>query len=120
VITRQSTDIYATNDKHISTVLQYIHRHTDKKLKIDEITKMVPLSRRLLENRFKQEIGLPIYTYIMNLRIERFAHHLLESDAPIVEISENAGFSDYKNVARQFKRIKGVTPSEYRRQNSVL
>jgi LacI family transcriptional regulator len=119
VITRQSTDIYATNDKHISTVLQYIHRNTDKKLRIDEITKMVPLSRRLLENRFKQEIGLPVYTYIMNLRIERFVHHLLESDAPIVEISENAGFPDYKNVARQFKRIKGCTPSEYRKQNSI-
>jgi LacI family transcriptional regulator len=119
VITRQSTDIYATNDKHISTVLQYIHRNIDKKLKIDEITKMVPLSRRLLENRFKQEIGLPVYTYIMNLRIERFAHHLLESDAPVVEISENTGFPDYKNVARQFKKIKGCTPSEYRKQNSV-
>jgi LacI family transcriptional regulator len=119
VITRQSTDIYATNDKHISTVLQYIHRNTDKKLKIDEITKLVPLSRRLLENRFKQEIGLPIYTYIMNLRIDRFAHHLLESDASIMEVSEGMGFSDYKNIARQFKKVKGCTPSEYKRQNSV-
>jgi LacI family transcriptional regulator len=119
VITRQSTDSYATNDKHISTILHYIHRNTDKKLRIDEITQLVPLSRRLLENRFKQETGLPIYTYIMNLRIERLAHHLLESEAPIAEITDEMGFSDYKNIARQFNRIKGCTPSEYRKQNAV-
>ena len=120
VVTRQSTDIYATTNKHISTILQYIHRHSDKKIKIDEIMKTVPLSRRLLENRFRQEIGLPIHAYIMNLRMERFAHHLLTSDAPVMEISEHMGFLDYKNIARQFKKIKGCTPSEYREQNSIL
>jgi LacI family transcriptional regulator len=118
VTTRQSTNIYATGDKHISTVLQYIHRHAGQKLKIDELTKMVPLSRRLLENRFKQEIGLPIYAYIMNLRMEQFAHHLLESDTPVLEIIEQIGLSDYKNIARRFKRIKGCTPSAFRLRNA--
>jgi LacI family transcriptional regulator len=79
----------------------------------------VPLSRRLLENRFKREIGQPIYTYVTNLRIERFAHHLLETDTPIMEIIDQMGFSDYKNVARLFKKIKGCTPSKYRLDNSA-
>jgi LacI family transcriptional regulator len=119
IITRQSTDIFATTDKYISAVLKFIHQNTDKKLNIDQITRLAPLSRRLLENRFKQEIGLPIYSYIMNLRIEKFAHKLIETDAPIVEITQELEFSDYKNIARLFKKIKGITPSEYRNKNSI-
>ncbi|GHT54335.1 XylR family transcriptional regulator [Bacteroidia bacterium] len=119
IITRQSTDIYATNDKYISTILQYIHQNVNKKLTIDQFILLVPLSRRLLENRFKQEIGIPIYTYIMNLRIEKFAHRLLETDSSIMEITDEISYSDYKNIARQFKKIKGYTPSEYKIKNSI-
>jgi LacI family transcriptional regulator len=119
IVTRQSTDIFATNDKYISAVLKYIHQNTDKKLNIEQIICMAPFSRRLLENRFKQEIGMPVYSYIINLRIEKFAHKLVETDAPIVEITNEMGFSDYKNIARLFKKVKGCTPSEYRRKNSV-
>jgi LacI family transcriptional regulator len=119
IITRQSTDIFATNDKYISAVLKYIHQNTDKKLNISNIICMAPLSRRLLENRFKQEIGLPVYSYIMNLRIDKFAHKLIETDAPIIEIANEMGFSDYKNIARLFKKMKGCTPSEYRNKNSI-
>ncbi|MDR0575337.1 MAG: DNA-binding transcriptional regulator [Tannerella sp.] len=119
ITTRQSTDIYATADKYISIVLKYIHQHTNKKLRIDDLTRLVPLSRRLLETRFKQETGMPVHTYITNLRIERFSHYLLETDAPITEIVDQTEFSDYKNIARQFKKIKGCTPSEYRIRNSI-
>ncbi|MDR3194196.1 MAG: DNA-binding transcriptional regulator [Tannerella sp.] len=119
VVTRQSTDIYATTDRHISTVLKYIHQHADKKLSVDSITQLVPLSRRLLEYRFRQEIGLPIYNYVMNLRIDRVAHQLLHTQSSIIEITEGMDFSDYKNIARQFKKIKGCTPTEYRIRNSI-
>ncbi|GHT66670.1 XylR family transcriptional regulator [Bacteroidia bacterium] len=119
IITRKSTDIYATNDKYISATLKYIHQNVDKKMTIGTIIKQIPLSRRLLENRFKQEIGVPIYTYIMNLRIEKFAHQLLESNLSIMEIAEEIGYSDYKNIARRFKKIKGCTPSEYKIKNSI-
>lgn len=119
VITRQSTDIYATGDKYIAVVLKYIHQHSDKKLNIEEITRLVPLSRRLLEDRFKQATGYPIYTYIMNLRMNKFSQELLETNRPIIEIAAELGFSDYKNIARQFKQIKGCTPSEYRMKYSL-
>ncbi|MDR2361399.1 MAG: DNA-binding transcriptional regulator [Prevotellaceae bacterium] len=119
VITRQSTNIYAANDKHISTALHYIHQHTDKKFRIEDLTHLVPLSRRLLENRFKQEIGMSIYTYVTNLRIERFALQLIESNTSITEIIDEIGFSDYKNISRLFKKVKGCTPSKFRAQNAI-
>ena len=119
ITTRQSTDVYATNDKYVSIVLQYIYQNSHKKLTINHLLPLVPLSRRLLEEHFKQQTGVPIYTYIMRLRIEKFAHRLLESDANIMEIADEIGYSDYKNIARQFKKIKGCTPTEYKMKNTI-
>jgi len=114
IITRQSTDIYATEDKYIAIVLKYIHQNIDKKLNVGDIANLVPLSRRLLENRFKLVTGFPVYSYIFHLRIEKFAERLLETSDPIADIAVEMGFSDYKNISRQFRTIKGCTPSEYR------
>lgn len=119
IVTRRSTDIYATNDKYIAIALQYIHQYSDQKINIADLTELVPLSRRLLENRFKQVTGVPIYTYIMNLRIDRFAQKLLSSNDSIIEIASEMDFLDYKNFSRQFKKIKGYTPSTYRKIHTL-
>jgi LacI family transcriptional regulator len=44
---------------------------------------------------------------------------LLETDLTIFEIALELGLSDSKNIARQFKQIKGLTPIEYRKKYMV-
>ena len=73
IITRQSTDIYANNDPHIAEVLRYIHENISQKITVDDLVKLVPLSRRLLETRFKKGMGTSIYDYIIQTRIGRRA-----------------------------------------------
>jgi len=74
----------------------------------------VPLSRRALEKRFVELTGYPIYKYIANLRIEKFAQRLLDTDLTVFEIALDLGLTDSKNIARQFRQVKGCTPLEYR------
>ena len=119
VITRHSTDIFASKDKYIVSALKYIHGNLDKNLKVDQVLKEVPLSRRSLEKRFIMTTGYPVYEYIYNQRIEKFTQKLLETDMTIFEIALDLGLSDSKNIARQFKQIKGVTPMEYRKQHML-
>ncbi len=116
VITRQSTDIYATNDDDIASSLKFIHQNIEKNLQVDDVVKQVPLSRRALEKRFQQMTGLPIYKYIFNLRMEKFTTRLLETDMSVFEIAMDLGFNDSKNIARQFRQLKGCTPLEYRKR----
>lgn len=116
VITRQSTDIYATNDEYVASTLRFIHKNIDKNLHVDEVVKQVPLSRRSLEKRFLQMTGMPVYKYIFNLRIEKFTQKLLETDQTIFEIALDMGLNDSKNIARQFKQVKGCNPIEYRKR----
>jgi LacI family transcriptional regulator len=119
VVTRHSTDVFASKDKYIVNALKYIHGNLDKNLKVDQVLKEVPLSRRSLEKRFMLTTGYPVYEYIYNQRIEKFTQKLLETDMTIFEIALDLGLSDSKNIARQFKQIKGVTPMEYRRKHVV-
>lgn len=114
VVTRQSTDIYATHDDYIASSLKFIHQNIDKNLQVDDVVRQVPLSRRALEKRFLEITGYPIYKYIANLRIEKFSQKLLETDMTVFEIALDMGLTDTKNIARQFRQVKGCTPLEYR------
>ncbi|GGZ32272.1 XylR family transcriptional regulator [Echinicola pacifica] len=119
VVTRKSTDIYATNDEYIASTLKYIHQNIDKNLHVEDVVVQVPLSRRSLEKRFHQITGYPIYKYIFNLRIEKFTQKLIETDKTIFEIALDMGLNDSKNIARQFRQVKGCNPLEYRKTHQL-
>ena len=115
IVTRQSTDIYANNDPHIAEVLKYIHENISQKITVDELVELVPLSRRLLETRFKRSMGTSIYDYILQTRIEKVAQLLCEGMS-VSEAAIELGFSDIKNLSRMFRQQRGMTPSEYRHE----
>lgn len=119
IVNRLSTDIYATEDPAILTAIKYIHQHLADKLHVDEITRQVPLSRRLLEIKFKKVTGTSIYQYITDLRMNRFARLLLAGDEPIADLALQVGMPDAKNLSRWFKKRKGCTPQAYRMKNKL-
>lgn len=118
VVTRQSSDVYATSDNFIAIILKYIHQNVETKFCIDDLLRHVPLSRRLLELKFKKVTGQAIYQYVMTLRIERFAQRLLDSQDPVIDIAMEMEFADYKNIARQFKKLKGCSPLVFRNKHA--
>lgn len=115
IVNRLSTDFYSTTDAHIQTALKYIHQNIAADITVSDIVKQVPLSRRLLEMRFKQVTQQSIHKYIFNLRMERFAQLLLADDAPIADVAAQVGINNLKNLSRQFKALKNVSPHEYRK-----
>ena len=119
IVHRVSTSAYATTDKDVLTALQYIRQNLFKKLSVNDVLDQVPLSRRLLEIRFKKVIGESIYQYISKQRIGRFAELLLETNDSIQEIAYRLGENDAKSICRRFKELKGCTPSEWRRQKNA-
>jgi len=112
--TRISSSIFATKDTAILKALQFIQSNLEDKISVSDVLKVVPLSRRLLEIRFKEVTGDTIYNYISRLRIERFAYLLLNTGDSVLTISEKLGEIDSKSISRKFKAIKGCTPLEYR------
>ena len=116
VVERVSSSLFATNDKEVLMALRYIHANIDTKISVSDILSCVPVSRRLLENRFKKMTGMTIYNYISAKRIDRFAQLLLSSNDSISDIVARLDECDTKSISRRFKDLKGCTPSEYRRR----
>ena len=117
VVERLSSSLFATNDKEILMALKYIHSNIESKLQVTDVLANVPLSRRLLEQRFKKMTGNTIYNYISLQRIERFSQLLLSSNDSISDIAARLDEFDTKSISRRFKELKGCTPSEYRRKH---
>ena len=117
IITRTSSSVIATKDPAIHQALQFINDHVDHKILVTDVLEHVPMSRRLLEQRFLKATGTTIYQYICNVRINRFAQLLLSSKDSIADIAARMDEADPKSIARRFQAIKGCTPSAYRKQN---
>lgn len=111
---RQSTERININDSNVLRVITYIEDNFGTDIKIDSIIDDVPLSRRSLEVKFKKETGTTIYQYILRCRCEHLAYMLVTTNRPIIEIAYEAGFTDYNNIARVFKKFYGCSPVEYR------
>ncbi|MFT4152279.1 DNA-binding transcriptional regulator [Parafilimonas sp.] len=119
VVTRQSTDIYATSDALITTSLKYIHDNIDKKMQVRDVMKQVPLSRRVFEKRFLESTGQTIYKYITTLRMEKFAENIVQTNCSINQIALELGFEDTKNISRQFKLVYACSPNEFRKRYTI-
>ena len=116
VVERLSSSLFATNDKEVLMALRYIQANIDTKISVSDILDCVPISRRLLETRFKKMTGMTIYNYISLKRINRFAQLLLSTNDSVSDIAARLDESDTKSISRRFKEFKGCTPTEYRRK----
>lgn len=113
---RKSTEKYAVSDKNIRTILNYIEKNYANHLSVEELVKQVPLSRRVLEKKFKEETGESLYQYIQNYRIDQFTRLLITTDYSLFEAALQSGFENYKNVSRIFRKYKSLSPAEYRKR----
>ena len=64
---------------------------------------------------FRHHVGHSPVDYLIRLRIGRAAEMLRRETARISEVSEAAGFTDSNYFSRQFHRVMGVSPRDYRR-----
>jgi LacI family transcriptional regulator len=113
---RKSTERYIISNEYISQIVNYIEDNFTSNMLIESLIERVPLSRRNLEVKFKDEMGTSIYQFILSCRIDYFAHLLLTTDRTLFDIALESGFSDCKNISRIFSKIKGYTPTEYRKK----
>jgi LacI family transcriptional regulator len=125
VHTRLSSDILAVDDPEIAAALRFIREHALRGIKVEGVLRKVPLSRRVLESRFKKLVGRTPHEHILALRLEKARSLLAETDLTLGAIAERSGFQHAEYMSVAFKRSFGFSPSDYRargrgRRSSVL
>lgn len=102
----------------IELVRELIHAHFSESLALTTIAELVGLHPVYLAQAFRKAYGSTVGEYIRKLRIEFACHELSKLDIPIATIAADAGFFDQSHFTRTFKRLVGITPTEYRKNLS--
>jgi AraC-like DNA-binding protein len=103
----------------VSKLLGYIEQHFAGPLNIEDLAKSARMSPSSLFRLFRHLMGRSPVDYVIRLRINRAAEMLRREPLRISEISETVGFTDSNYFSRQFHRVMGISPREYRNRLTV-
>jgi len=116
VVARQSTDVPAMDDLAVVTALRFIRRSRQANIGVQQVVEQTGLSRRSLEQRFRQALGRSIHEEIQRVRLEQLTCMLVETSKSVTDIAGLLGFPDAAHICRLFRKAKGMSPTAYRRQ----
>ena len=99
----------------VNSIIQYIEDNLESHIiNIEELVIYSGFSRRYLQLTFKEYIQIPIGKYIRQRRASRAAALLRLTNIPIIDIAERFFYDSQQSFTREFKKIMGYTPKQYR------
>jgi LacI family transcriptional regulator len=119
VVTRRSTDAFALGDPDVSAAVRFIREHAYHGITVKDVLAEVPVSRRVLEGRFRKLLGRTPHDEIARIRLERVRQLLRETRLSMDEIARRSGFRNGEYLATAFRREIGTSPNEYRNSAGV-
>lgn len=102
-------------NRHVNMIKEYIAEHIGEHMTVGGIARTVNLSPVYCGTLFVKNEGMTIHEFINNMRVNIAKDLLVDDSRPISEIATVIGYNDVFHFSKIFKRITGMTPSEYRR-----
>lgn len=98
----------------IERVKDYLERNYDKRVSLRDAADLVFLSPKYLSRLFKEITGTGFNQYRLTAKMERAKEILAETGLTVDEISYRLGYKNMESFIRMFKKIAGMTPTEFR------
>jgi AraC-like DNA-binding protein len=100
----------------LSRVTSHIRTHAHQSLTLSGLAEVGAVSLSRLSHGFREHTGKSITEYIREYRLRIAARALRQTARPIKDIALNFGFYDHAHFSREFAKMHGVPPIEYRRR----
>lgn len=117
VVTRQSSDVIAVDDKNVSAALRFIRENACSNIDVHAIAQAAGQSRRALEKKFSTRLGKTPMDQVNEIRLRRIKQLLLDTEFLLADIAEQVGFEYHEYMSRYFKKHTGMAPGQFRRAN---
>ena len=98
----------------------YLSENLDRQITVAGLSDRFHVSQTHLQNAFKGVYGVPVSSYIRILKMQTAALRLIHTDASVLEVAAEFGYSNAGKFASAFHRIMGETPAEYRKIHGCL
>jgi len=99
----------------LAKIIEYVMRNLDDDITLPKVASMANMGITTFCNFFKENYRVTFVEYLNSVRIGHVCKLLSDNEQNIVEIAYSCGFNTMANFNRQFKKFKGMTPSEYRK-----
>ena len=104
-------------DSRIEEMKEYIKTHYKERLELADLAEEFSFNYHYISSYFNQHMQEGFSGYLNMVRIEKSCQLLKDSSMPISAVSMEVGYSDHGYYCRIFKKLKGETPSQYRRKS---
>jgi AraC-like DNA-binding protein len=114
---KQYTDV---EGKRMSAVMAYTMNNFNKRISLNDIAIVATMTKNAFCKYFKKRTNKTYFNFLNELRIENACKLLLvNDDISIAEIADKSGFNNISNFNRQFKAVKNIIPSKYRKTKAI-
>ncbi len=103
----------------MAEAVSYLESHTDQNISVQELVEITNMSVSTLNRHFHNATGFSPIEYHIQLRIEKACRLIRSTSLSMGEISDATGFSDANYFSRQFRKVMGMSPREYKKKSTV-
>lgn len=100
----------------ISSAVQYVLSNFQDHITLDNLLELTHMSKPTFSRQFKRHTGRTLMAFVNQVRIDFARQQLSETIDPITDVAFNSGYTNLSHFNRQFKRICGCAPRDYREQ----
>ncbi len=104
----------------LANALSYLEKSYPDRIRIDDMITAASMSESALNRAFKKSTGFAPAQYLIRLRIRKACGLLRKTSYTITEIAFRTGFADSNYFSRQFKRVMGIPPKEYKKMSGAF
>ncbi len=109
-------ELLAQSDARLQRLIAYAQTLPAMRVNLDAVAQYLAVSSRTLSRIIGQGTGMGAGEWLRLIKLRQVGNSLLSSDAPVKLICEELGFVDEASLMRSFKRVTGMTTSQYRQQ----
>ncbi len=113
--TKQSDSYVDNADFFAVKAVDFIEHNYTRNISVEDIANALGISKKHLYVIFNNTLKISPKQYLIYYRIDRACMRLQLSPQSVLEISESVGYTNQFYFAKEFKRLTGMTPSEYRK-----
>ncbi len=95
-------------------ICDYITLHVSENIKVSELASYFGYSKKYLPAFFRKQSGITIKQHMLQAKMEHAKAELSDTNHSISQVAYNIGFNDVHNFSIAFKKITGLSPSNYR------
>ena len=107
-------------NKHVTNIIKFMYLHLDKNLSIKQLTDEFGLSKSYLNKVFKECTKLATMEFYLHIKMEEACKFLRMQDSYVYEVAQKLGYKDPFHFSKNFKKVIGVSPKEYQRNESYV